>query len=366
MNKQIPLAISLIVLGLCLILMTACRAEVADAPALPTDTPSTSTAIPTHTPFPSPPPPLTATLPSEPATIPAESQLTEPTLVEYTVQPGDTLLAIAMEYDLSMAAIQLENGMGDITVVQVGQVFSIPTRDYWAGASRFWVLHVVKAGETLVGIAQTYGLTAAEIKAANGLSDADLIRTGQELVLPLDAPAVPQAPAPTDTPVPAPTTAPDSSPTPQASNASLAPTSLPVTVTPLPAGIASWPYEMVQMINQIRAQHGLAPLTYNETLAQAAQAHANDCSQRGWCNHTGTDGSDVKTRILRAGYDAAGWAECWAQQQTLQDAVNIWMDEVPPDDAHRRTLLTTGLSEVGVGMAKTGWGYYFIADFGKP
>ncbi len=363
MNKCIPSAISLIVLSFALVLVTACRAEIVDAPDLP-DTPPSTSIVPTHTPLPSPTLPLTPTLPSEPAATPTETQPAASTLVEYTVQPGDTLLGIATQYDLSMAAIQFENGLGDSTVVQVGQVFSIPPRDHWEGASRFWVLHVVKAGETLVGIAQTYGLKAADIKAANGLSDADLITAGQELVLPLDAPAVPIAPAPNNAPAPAPAATPTTSPTTQSPDTSFVPTAIPA--DPLPAGMASWPRETAQLINQVRAQHGLAPLVYNETLALAAQAHAEDCAQRGWCNHTGSDGSDIKTRILRAGYDPAGWAECWAQRQTLQDAVNIWMDEVPPDDPHRRTLLTTWLSEIGVGVAETTWGYYFIADFGLP
>ncbi len=122
----------------------------------------------------------------------------------------------------------------------------------------------------------------------------------------------------------------------------------------------------MRLINEVRAAYGLGPLAYNETLALAAQGQANDCAQRGWCSHTGSDGSNIKTRILRAGYDPASWAECWAQRQTPQGAVDIWMDEVPPNDPHRRTLLTTWLSEIGVGVAQTSWGYYFIADFGRP
>jgi uncharacterized protein YkwD len=223
---------------------------------------------------------------------------------------------------------------------------------------------VVKAGETLVGIAQTYGLRAADIKAVNGLTDADLIRADQELIIPLDAPAVPLAPAPTDAPAPAPTDTPTISPTTQSPDVPPEPTA--ASAAPPPADVAAWPRETVRLINQVRAQHGLAPLEYNETLAAAAQAHANDCAQRGWCNHTGSDGADIKTRVLRAGYGPAGWAECWAQRQTPQDAVDIWMDEVPPDDPHRRTLLSTWLSEIGVGVAQTTWGYYFIADFGRP
>jgi len=187
-------------------------------------------------------------------------------------------------------------------------------------------------------------------------------------VLPLDGPAATLPPPPTDTPVPAPTPTP--APTVGASDASDPPDAPPPTAVPAappPADVAAWPRETVRLINQVRAQHGLEPLVYNETLARAAQAHANDCSQRGWCSHTGSDGSNIKTRILRVGYDPASWAECWAQRKTPQGAVDIWMDEVPPNDPHRRTLLTTWLSEIGVGVAEAGWGYYyFIADFGRP
>jgi len=364
MSRQF-FAVALISLGLSLFLLVSCRGGVVDVPATPPSSVAatiasprphahTATHAPPHTPTPHPFP--------DAAPTPTPPLAAEPAFIEHAVRPGDTLLGIATEYDVPMAAIQLQNGIGDSTVVQVGQVLSIPPRAGWEGASRFWVVHVVEAGETLVGVAGTYGLEAAELKAVNGLVDADLIVVGQELVVPLDAPAVAQAPPPTDTPTPP--AIPGSTPVP--SSPLPAPTSAPVPTAPPPADTAAWPRETVRLINQVRAQHGLPPLVYNETLALAAQAHANDCAQRGWCSHTGSNGSDIKTRILRVGYDPASWAECWAQRRTPQGAVDIWMDEVPPNDPHRRTLLTTWLTEIGVGVAQTSWGYYFIADFGRP
>jgi uncharacterized protein YkwD len=293
-------------------------------------------------------------------------------MVEHTVQAGDTLLGLATQYDVPMAAIQLENSMGDSLVVQVGQTLSIPPRNGWEGVPRFWVVHVVKAGETLVGIAQAYGLKAADIKTVNGITDADLIVVGQELIMPLDAPVTPRTPTPppTDTPIPSPTPAPTLTLTHTApltlSSSVTSPTPTGAPVAAPPTDVAAWPRETVRLINGVRAQHGLPPLAYNETLALAAQAHADDCAQRGWCSHTGSDGSDIKARILRTGYEFTGWAECWAQRQAPQGAVDVWMDETPPNDPHRRTLLTTWLTEIGVGVAETTWGYYFIADFGRP
>jgi len=120
-------------------------------------------------------------------------------------------------------------------------------------------------------------------------------------------------------------------------------------------------------LNAQRAAHGLLPLAWNATLANAAQLHAEDCYARGWCGHTGSDGSTMKERIRRAGYDPGRWSECWAWYGSVAGAVAAWMDEIPPNDPHRRTILSEWLTEVGVGvMPGNGHGYYFIADFGTP
>ncbi|HUX77331.1 MAG TPA: LysM peptidoglycan-binding domain-containing protein [Anaerolineae bacterium] len=358
MNRRAVFLARLIALGLLPAMLAACATELTDDAITPT-APAAPGAAPTRTPAPPPTSPSSPIATPEPAPVPTEPVPVERASVEHTVQKGDTLLGLARQYGVPMAAIQLQNGMGDSTVVQVGRVLSIPPQAGWEEASAFWVVHVVEEGETLVGIARAYGLKAAMLKAVNELADADLIRVGQELVLPLDGPAVARAPAPTVAP-PSPTPVPATAP----AQAAPAPTAAPA--APPPADVAAWPRETVRLINEVRTRHGLPPLAYDETLARAAQGQANDCAQRSWCSHTGSDGSNIKTRILRAGYEPASWAECWAQRQTPQGAVDIWMDEVPPNDPHRRTLLTTWLSEIGVGVAQTSWGYYFIADFGRP
>ena len=45
-------------------------------------------------------------------------------------------------------------------------------------------VHVVVRGETLIAIAARYGVTAAAIKKANGITGAGLIYVGQRLVIP--------------------------------------------------------------------------------------------------------------------------------------------------------------------------------------
>jgi uncharacterized protein YkwD len=269
-----------------------------------------------------------------------------------------------------MAVIQQHNHMGSSIDLFAGDVLTIPPAIGWEGASAFWVQYVVEAGDTLIEIADRYRLTVEILQGVNGLIDADQLWVGQELVLPLEAPALAYAPPPTPTPVPPPTATPAPAETPAVATASPEPAAAISAVTAAeapPADVAAWPREVARIINQVRAQHGLPPLAYNQTLAAAAQGHANDCSQRGWCSHTGSDGADLNTRLLRVGYDPTGRAECWAMSRSPQHAVDMWMDEVPPNDAHRRTLLTTFQTEIGVGVAEAPWGhYYFIADFGRP
>jgi uncharacterized protein YkwD len=337
-------------------------------PSFPTITPIMPQQEASPTPRASPTPPSTA----EPT--PESGDATT-----HTVQPGDTLLGLAKTYGIPMAAIQLENEMGESTVVQAGQVLSIPSREAWEGSSPFWIVHEVKPGETLIGIANDYDLEVERLQTVNGLDDADRITVGEQLILPLSGPAATATPPPTDTPRPTDTPIPTATPVLTATSsptASIPSASSPTPVPPPtatqgaqalpPADLASWPQEIFRLINQVRAEHGLPPFAHNQTLAQAAQAHANDCAQRGWCSHTGSDGTNSKARILRAGYSPSGWAECWAQTQTPQKAVEVWMDETPPNDPHRRTLLSDWLVEVGIGVSEADWGHYIIADFGRP
>jgi uncharacterized protein YkwD len=146
---------------------------------------------------------------------------------------------------------------------------------------------------------------------------------------------------------------------------SLSPTSTPQIGAPS-ANIETWPAEVFQIINSVRAEHGLPPYVYNNILEQAAQMHGQDCLERGECSHVGSDGSNAQMRILRAGYDAAGTAETIVHHSSPQAAVDWWMDETPPNDPHRSTLLSTWFTEIGIAVVDAGDTYYFIADFGRP
>ena len=156
---------------------------------------------PTATPEPTPTAPPTAT-PSQFVTTPVE--------VKHTVQSGDTLLSIALDYGVTVEEIQQANNLTGV-LIRVGDELIIPGQvadavSALAGpASDF--SYIVMEGDTLVSIALRFGSSVQDIQTANGLATDALIRPGDRLTIPVRG-APPEALQPTPA---APATAADAS-----------------------------------------------------------------------------------------------------------------------------------------------------------
>jgi LysM repeat protein len=122
----------------------------------------------------------------------------------YVVQPGDTLAAISARYGMTLAQLAAANGLSWNSWVYVGQRLVIPGVTE-APTAPVGGTYVVQPGDTLVSIAARHGTTVAALMAANGLANANFIYVGQRLVIP-GGTGAPGQPAPT--PVPAPTAPP--------------------------------------------------------------------------------------------------------------------------------------------------------------
>jgi uncharacterized protein YkwD len=274
-----------------------------------------------------------------------------------------------------MAAIQLTNNMGDSIDLFAGQTLSIPAGTQWLGESAFWTIHVVQPHETLEGLSDAYSLTVNDILRVNAIADPDLIHIDQRLIVPLAQLTVMKAPQPTEAPAPIaalPATA-EELPTPNIAereeDAKLDPPSEPTPTNhpppSLPAGPADWSNYILVRINQVRAENGLNALTIVPELNYAAQAHAEDCAQRGWGSHVGSDGAVLKTRLERAGYVGRNQGENWVQALNAERAFDWWYGEIPPNDPHRRNILSPYYTEIGIGIADMGWGFIFVTDLGR-
>lgn len=97
-------------------------------------------------------------------------------VVDYAVQPGDTLQSIADSYKISVNTLLWANDLTSSSTIKVGQSLAILPTDGF--------LHVVKSGDTVSGIAQTYKAQSADIISYNDLANQDDIYVGDILIVP--------------------------------------------------------------------------------------------------------------------------------------------------------------------------------------
>ena len=97
-------------------------------------------------------------------------------IIEYTVQPGDTIKSIASDNGIAVNTLLWANDLSSFSTIKVGQSLVILPTD--------GVLHIVKSGDTLGAIAQKYKAEDDEIIAFNTLSNQDDIYIGDILIVP--------------------------------------------------------------------------------------------------------------------------------------------------------------------------------------
>lgn len=124
--------------------------------------------------------------------------------------------------------------------------------------------------------------------------------------------------------------------------------------------------DVINQINVIRIQNGLAPLIATPQLNASAQSYASAMATGKFFSHVGPNGSTLASRDEAAGY--TGWTyleeNLAAGQGTASAAVNAWMQS----PAHRADLLSPRVTETGVGyvyLAGSPYGNYWVQEFGS-
>ena len=112
----------------------------------------------------------------------------------------------------------------------------------------------------------------------------------------------------------------------------------------------------LDLVNQVRQEHGLPPLALEAKLNQSAQAHANDMFTRRYHAHESPEGRTAYDRYMAAG--GSKWrlvgenimhcAGCRppAQVGVLTRLQREWMES----PTHRENILRTGFTHFGFGM----------------
>ncbi|MGI5835266.1 MAG: CAP domain-containing protein [Chloroflexota bacterium] len=111
--------------------------------------------------------------------------------------------------------------------------------------------------------------------------------------------------------------------------------------------------QVVDLVNQERLKAGLLPLKWNEQLAAAATAYAQDMASRNFFSHHSPEGTTPVERAQSAGYEAYGWGGLYVGENlargfpTAEGAVQGWM----ASEGHRNNILHDKYRETGVGVA---------------
>ncbi|WP_420628452.1 LysM peptidoglycan-binding domain-containing protein [Candidatus Leptofilum sp.] len=124
----------------------------------------------------------------------AQDDSDETTPATHTVAAGENLYRIGLKYGISWVAIANENNLANPNVLTVGQVLKLP------GASQpdpgptptpspqTETTYIVQPGDNLFRIGLKFGISWVQIAEANGLVNPNLIKVGDELKIPVDAP----------------------------------------------------------------------------------------------------------------------------------------------------------------------------------
>jgi uncharacterized protein YkwD len=128
------------------------------------------------------------------------------------------------------------------------------------------------------------------------------------------------------------------------------------------------------LINDERAQRGLATVHVDRRLTRAAQRHTTDMVTRSYFSHVSLTGATLADRLWRARYLSrrcawrVGETLAWGYGAAVTPAsrVRAWMRSRP----HRVVLLDADYRDVGIGIAegrpdRGGDGVTYGADFGR-
>jgi len=124
--------------------------------------------------------------------------------------------------------------------------------------------------------------------------------------------------------------------------------------------------QLLRMVNEERSQAGLGKLELDALACSVASEHALDMAKREFLSHWGSDGRKPYHR-----YSFAGGTD--AVQENASSADDIWsltpasvlkdlhdmhlsmLNEKPPNDGHRQTILFPAHTHVGFGIALQGF-----------
>ena len=124
--------------------------------------------------------------------------------------------------------------------------------------------------------------------------------------------------------------------------------------------VRSYETEVIRLVNEIRVDNGLKPLTENWELSRVARYKAHDMHDSGYFDHNSPVYGSPFTMIKNFGLSYRAAAENIAMgYRTPQTVVDGWMNSTT---GHRENILNPSYTQIGVGYCADGsyWSQMFI------
>lgn len=173
--------------------------------------------------------------------------------------------------------------------------------------------HTVEKGDSLWKIAVRYQVGLAEIKEANpAIKNYNLIYPGQKITIPT-----------------------------------------------VDSAATAFEAEVVRLVNNIRAENGLKPLTQDWQLSRVARYKSQDMKDLGYFSHTSPTYGSPFTMMTSFGISYRTAGENIAKGYASPEAVvNAWMNS----KGHRANILNSSYTHIGVGYVDSGnyWTQMFV------
>jgi uncharacterized YkwD family protein len=122
---------------------------------------------------------------------------------------------------------------------------------------------------------------------------------------------------------------------------------------------ANYEQEVIRLVNEIRVQNGLKPLTYDWELSRVARYKSQDMKDNRYFSHTSPVYGSPFQMMKNFGITYRSAGENIARgQRSPQEVVNAWMNS----DGHRANILNPSFTQIGVGYVADGnyWTQMFI------
>ena len=140
------------------------------------------------------------------------------------------------------------------------------------------------------------------------------------------------------------TSAPAPAPT---KNTTTAPTT---TNTTTPTGdFSAYQQEVLNIVNKERTSRGLSALKFNAEVSKVATLKSQDMIDKGYFDHTSPTYGSPFDMMKKFGitYKSAG-ENIAMGQKTPQEVMTAWMNS----EGHRKNILNSSFTEIGIGIAK--------------